>query len=158
MLPMLPRLYYTSQLKGHQEIHVTSLTCVNVLLHHLIFSIGEYVLLMLNNFLIQHVRCIHLLCTAMHSIVQYLKQKEQILYSCHVRDHHLSTDVRDHHLSTDYYIIQTTSHPTPPPHPPYPIPILGILHKQYLQFTSFFEYLFILLMLITNQMQLIKPQ
>lgn len=147
MLPMLPRLHYTSQLKGHQEIHVTSLTYLNVLLHHLKFSIGEYVLLMLNNFLIQHVRCIHLLCTAMHSIVQYLKQKEQILYSCHVRDHH---------LSTDYYTDNIPPHTTAPPPLPYPHP--RFLHKQYLQFTSFFEYLFILLMLITNQMQLIKPQ
>lgn len=35
-------------------------------------------------------------------------------------------------------IIQTTSHPTPPPHPPYPIPILGILHKQYLHWISLY--------------------
>lgn len=143
MLPMLPRLYFTSQLKGHQEIHVTSLTYVNVLLHHLKFSIGEYVLLMLNNFLIQHVRCIHLLCTAMHSIVQYLKQKEQILYSCHVRDHH---------LSTDYYTDNIPPHTTAPP------PLTLSPSSGFYINNIYIEYLFILLMLITNQMQLIKPQ
>lgn len=140
---MLPRLYYTSQLKGHQEIHVTSLTYLNVLLHHLKFSIGEYVLLMLNNFLIQHVRCIHFIMysNAFNCTIFEIEEANSVQLSCS--------------RPPLIYRLLYRQHPTPH-HRPTPL-TLSPSSGFYIN-NIYIEYLFILLMLITNQMQLIKPQ